>query len=404
MTAPAEDDDTALAFPVPRKCPYQLPAEYAGLREAGPVSKVTLPTGRPAWILTRYEDVRKALADTRLSSDRGHPDFPMLVEQAKSDRDSTLSLAGMDAPEHTTARRAVVGEFTFRRMEALRPRVQDIVDACVDEMLAGPKPADLVKALSFPVPSLVICELLGVSDADRDFFEDRTSRMLSMALPPLTRQQAFFDLQTYLDELVTSKEESPEDDLLSRQIAKGREAGTYDHAALVDLAFLLLTAGHDTTGNMISLGTLALLERPELRARITDDPASAPDVVEELLRYFTITDIITARVAKDDVEIGGRTIRVGEGVFALGGAANRDPAVFENPDELDVDRGARQHLAFGHGPHQCLGQSLARMELEIVYETLLRRVPGLRLAGSVDDLPLKNDAAIFGLHGLPVTW
>ncbi|MGW2366736.1 cytochrome P450 [Streptomyces sp. NPDC001667] len=403
MTAPTEDN-TALAFPIPRTCPYQLPAEYAGLRENGPVSKVTLPTGRPAWILTRYEDVRKALTDPRLSSDRGHPDYPMLVEQAKSDRDSTLSLAGMDAPEHTTARRAVVGEFTFRRMEALRPRVQDIVDVCVDEMLAGPKPADLVKALSFPVPSLVICELLGVSDADRDFFEDRTSRMLSMALPPLTRQQAFFDLQTYLDELVTAKEKAPEDDLLSRQIAKGRQAGTYDHAALVDLAFLLLTAGHDTTGNMISLGMLALLERPELRARITDDPSSTPDVVEELLRYFTITDIITARVAKDDVEIGGQTIRVGEGVFALGGAANRDPAVFENPDELDVDRGARQHLAFGHGPHQCLGQSLARMELEIVYETLLRRVPGLRLAGSVDDLPLKHDAAIFGLHGLPVTW
>ncbi|GAA2253795.1 MULTISPECIES: cytochrome P450 [Kitasatospora] len=403
MTAPTEDN-TTLAFPVPRTCPYQLPAEYAGLRESSPVAKVTLPTGRSAWILTRYEDVRKALADPRLSSDRGHPDFPMLVELAKSDRDSTLSLAGMDAPEHTAARRAVVGEFTFRRMEALRPRIQDIVDACIDEMLAGPKPADLVKALSFPVPSLVICELLGVSDTDRDFFEDRTSRMLSMTLPPLTRQQAFFDLQTYLDELVTSKEESPEDDLLSRQVAKGRQAGTYDHDALVDLAFLLLTAGHDTTGNMISLGTLALLERPELRARITDDPGSTPDVVEELLRYFTITDIITARVAKDDVEIGGQIIRVGEGVFALGGSANRDPAVFENPDELDVDRGARQHLAFGHGPHQCLGQSLARMELEIVYETLLRRVPGLRLAESVDDLPLKNDAAIFGLHGLPVIW
>jgi cytochrome P450 len=365
---------------------------------------VTLPTGRQAWILTRYEDVRAALNDRRLSSDRGNPDYPMLAELAKSDRDSTLSLAGMDAPEHTRARAAVVGEFTLRRMEALRPRVQAIVDQCVDEMLAGPNPADLVRALSFPVPSLVISELLGVPYADHEFFEDRTSTMLSMTLPPLTRQKAFFDIQTYLDELVTGKEADPGDDLLGRQIVKARKKGTYDHDALVDLAFLLLTAGHDTTGNMISLGTLALLERPDLRARIVDDPAGTPAVVEELLRYFTITDIITARVATEDVTIGGRTIRAGEGVFALGGAANHDPEAFADPDEIDVERGARQHLAFGYGPHQCLGQSLARMELEIVYSTLLRRVPGLRLAGSVEDLPMKNDVAIFGLRELPVAW
>ncbi|TXC98561.1 cytochrome P450 [Streptomyces sp. ISID311] len=403
MTGPT-DGGTPPAFPFPRTCPYRLPAEYNGLRESGPVSKVTLPTGKPAWILTRYDDVRKALLDPHLSSDRADPNFPMLVELARSDKDSTLSLAGMDAPEHTRARRAVVGEFTFRRMEALRPRVQEIVDECVDAMLAGPNPADLVKTMSFPVPSLVICELLGVSVADRDFFEDRTSRMLSMTLPPLTRQQAFFDLQTYLDELVTAKEKAPGEDLLSRQIAKGRKDSAYDHDALVDLAFLLLTAGHDTTGNMISLGMLALMETPELRARITGDPSTTPQVVEELLRYFTITDIITTRVAKEDVEIGGQTIRAGEGVFALGGSANHDPDVFENPGKLDVDRGARQHLAFGHGPHQCLGQSLARMELEIVYDTLLRRIPGLRPAGPAEDLPLKNDAAIFGLHELPVTW
>lgn len=398
------EDETARAFPVPRTCPYQLPAEYAGLRQSEPAAKVTLPTGREAWILTRYDDVRKALNDPRLSSDRGDPNYPLLVEQARSDKDSTLSLAGMDAPEHTRARRAVIGEFTVRRMEMLRPRIQEIVDECIDGMLAGPKPADLVKSLSFPVPSLVICELLGVSYADHEFFENRTSRMLTTTLPPLTRQKAFFDLQSYLDELVTSKEKEAGDDLLSRQILKGRKDGSYDHDALVDLAFLLLTAGHDTTGNMISLGSLALMERPELRAEIGDGAGGTLEVVEEFLRYFTITDIITARVAKEDVEIGGRTVRAGEGVFALGGSANRDPEAFENPDELDTGRGARQHVAFGYGPHQCLGQHLARIELEVVYTTLFRRVPGLRLAGSVEELPLKNDAAIFGLHELPVTW
>ncbi|MPY51434.1 cytochrome P450 [Streptomyces acidicola] len=404
MTEPHDEGSSAPAFPVPRTCPYRLPDEYVGLRESEPVSKVTLPTGREAWILTRYEDVRAALNDPRLSSDRGDPDYPMLVEIAKSDKDSNLSIAGMDAPEHTRARGAVVGEFTVRRMEAMRPRIQAIVDQCVDAMLAGPKPADLVRAVSFPVPSLVICELLGVPYTDHAFFEDRTSTMLSMTLPPLTRQRAFKELQAYLDELVTSKEKDPTDDLLGRQIVKARKKDAYDRDALADLAFLLLTAGHDTTGNMISLGTLALLERPELRARLLDDPAGTPDVVEELLRYFTITDIITARVAKEDVEIGGRTIRAGEGVFALGGAANRDPAAFANPEEIDVERGARQHLAFGYGPHQCLGQSLARIELEIVYTTLLRRIPDLRLATEADSLPLKNDVAIFGLRELPVTW
>lgn len=398
------EQNAQLAFPIPRECPYSLPSEYAGLRETGPVSRVILPTGKTAWILTRYADVRKALIEPRLSSDRADPNYPMLAELAKSDNDSTLSLAGMDAPEHTRARRAVVGEFTVRRMEGLRPRIQSIVDECVDSLLAGPKPADLVKALSFPVPSLVICELLGVSYADHDFFEDRTSCMLSNSLPPLVRQKAFLDLQSYLDDLVTSKEKEPGDDLLSRQIVKSPEDQAYDHDGLVDLAFLLLTAGHDTTGNMISLGSLALLERPDLRERVIGAPAKTLEVVDEMLRYFTITDIITARVAKEDVEIGGQLIRAGEGVFALGGSANRDPEAFDRPEELDVERGARQHVAFGYGPHQCLGQNLARMELEIVYNTLFRRMPGLRLAGAVGELPLKNDVAIFGLHELPVTW
>ncbi|MFR9728374.1 cytochrome P450 [Saccharopolyspora sp. MS10] len=398
------EDDTALAFPPPRTCPFRLPEEYPELRESTPVRRVLLPTGRHAWIVTRYEDVRRALVDPRLSSDRGDPNFPHVVELAKSDNDSTLSLAGMDPPVHTRARRAVVGEFTLRKTEAMRPRVQQVVDEAVDAMLAGPRPADLVRALSFPVPSLVICELLGVSYGDHEFFEDRTSTMLNTTEPPLARQRAFFDLQSYLDDLVTRKEADPGDDLLSRQAAKTPEDRSYDHAELVDLAFLLLTAGHDTTGNMISLGSLALMRAPELRERVTGAAEGALEVVDELLRYFSITDLITVRIAKDDLEIGGQPIKAGEGVFALGGAANRDPAAFARPEEIDVDRGARQHVAFGYGPHQCLGQNLARMELEIVYRTLFRKIPELRPACDPGELPLKNDAAIFGLHALPVTW
>ncbi|MEC3979472.1 cytochrome P450 [Amycolatopsis sp. H20-H5] len=399
-------DQPALTMPMDRKCPFAPPAEYAQLRETAPAAKVDIANGEQAWVLTRHEDVRAVLNDQRFSANRTNPVFPQLVEriQRREDNPFTPSLLGMDAPEHGPARRAVVGEFTVRRMEALRPRVQEIVDERIDAMLAAGGTVDLVEMFSLPVPSLVICELLGVPYADHDFFQSCTSKMLSRAVGPAEREESFQSFRKYLDDLVTAKEAVSTDDLLGRQIVKTREDGTFNHEALVGLAFLLLLAGHETTANMISLGTLALLENPGQLATITNDPGKTLEAVEELLRYFTITDTVTARLAKEDVEIGGVTIKAGEGIFALGASANRDPEAFENPDELDIERGARHHVAFGFGAHQCLGQNLARMELQVVYDTLFRRIPGLRLAKAVDDLPFKNDASIFGLHELPVTW
>jgi cytochrome P450 len=271
-------------------------------------------------------------------------------------------------------------------------------------MLAGPRQADLVEAFSLPVPSLVICELLGVPYGDHDFFQQCTSRMLSRTAGPQERNDAFRNFRSYLDELVTKKEADPGEDLLGRQVSKQREDGAVDHKALVSLAFLLLLAGHETTANMISLGTMALLENPDQLDAIRKDPGKTLGAVEELLRYFTIADTATARLATEDVEIGGTLIRAGEGILALGYSANRDPEAFDRPDELDLDRGARHHVAFGFGAHQCLGQNLARMELQIVFDTLFRRLPNLRIAAPIDELPFKNDAAVFGLHSLPVTW
>jgi cytochrome P450 len=258
--------------------------------------------------------------------------------------------------------------------------------------------------LSLPVPSLVICELLGVPYRDHAFFQSRTGRFIRRTTSQEERTAAVDELRSYLDELVTEKEQEPGDDLLGRQIRKQREKGATDHEALVSLAFLLLVAGHETTANMISLGTLALLENPRSLAAIRQDPGRTPGAVEELLRYFTIVEFATSRVAVEDVELGGVLIRAGEGVVGLGNAANHDPAVFEHPDELDVERGARHHVAFGYGPHQCLGQNLARAELQIVFDTLLRRIPSLALAVPVDELPFKDDANIHGLYQLPVTW
>jgi len=254
------------------------------------------------------------------------------------------------------------------------------------------------------VPSLVICELLGAPYADHDFFQSRTSALLRLGTDPDERQRLADELRTYIDDLITAKEREPGDDLFSRQIARQRDAGELDHDGLVGLAFLLLIAGHETTANMISLGTVALLENPDQLAIIKNDPGKTLDAVEELLRYFTIVDAATARLCVEDVEVGGQLIRAGEGVLALGYAANRDPGAFAAPDELDIERGARHHVAFGFGPHQCLGQNLARMELQIVFDTLFRRIPGLKLAAPVDDLPFKDDAAIYGLYRLPVTW
>ena len=386
-------------LPITRSCPYAPPEEHRRLREEEPISRVTLPSGSEAWALTRLEDVRTMLTDPRFSSDRANPGFPLLVTGQRRVAGFRASLISMDPPEHGPARRAVVGEFTVKRMNALRPRIQEIVDEHLDAMLAGPKPTDLVQALSLPVPSLVICELLGVPYADHDFFQERSGKLLRRTTPQQERVAAVDELREYLDKLIAQKEQEPGDDLLSRQLEK-----TTDREELVSLGFLLLIAGHETTANMISLGTVTLLEHPEALAAITQDPAKTPNVVEELLRYYTIAEFAVSRVAVEDVEIGGVLIRKGEGVLTLGNMANRDPDVFDNAYDFDIERGARHHVAFGFGAHQCLGQNLARLELQIVIDTLFRRIPTLKLAVPADQLPYKDDANVYGLYELPVTW
>jgi cytochrome P450 len=191
--------------------------------------------------------------------------------------------------------------------------------------------------------------------------------------------------------------------MISRLIAKQQETGAIDRSELVGMSFLLLIAGHETTANMISLGTIGFLENPEQLAAITADPAKIPMAVEEMLRYFSIADTVT-RVATEDIEVSGITIKAGEGVVASTMAANWDSGTFADADQLDIERGARHHVAFGYGPHQCLGQNLARQELEIVFETLFRRIPDLRLAASIDDIPFKNDGVVYGAYQVPVTW
>ncbi|MBB4686258.1 cytochrome P450 [Amycolatopsis jiangsuensis] len=392
-------------FPLVRSCPFAPPPEYREYEQAR-AKLVELPSGQRAWVLAKYEDVRAMLNDPRFSSDRFNPGYPILFRDGAQRRRTNLtpSLINLDPPVHGPARREVVGEFTVKRMKALQPRIQEIVDTHLDAILAGNQPADLVTALSLPVPSLVICEQLGVPYADHDFFQQHSSMILNRDVKSDERADSVEALQDYLSELVSTKEAAPTDDLLGRQIEKKREEGTYDHDDLVSLAFLLLIAGHETTANMISLGTVALLRNLDQLALIKEDPGKTLDAVEELLRYFTIAEFATSRVAREDVEIAGVTIREGEGVLGLSHAADFDETVFPEPDRIDITRGGRHHVAFGFGAHQCLGQNLARMELQIVFDTLFRRIPTLRLAVPFEQLPFKHDSSIFGLHCLPVTW
>lgn len=400
-------EETTATLPLARTCPFSPPPEYQRLREQSPISRVGLPSGQTAWALTRLEDIREMLSSPHFSSDRQNPNFPMMVKRPirQEDKPFRPSLIAMDPPEHSQARRDVVGEFTVKRMKALQPRIQQIVDEHIDAILAGPKPVDLVQALSLPVPSLVICELLGVPYADHEFFQSCSSKMLSREVSAEERTTAFELLEKYLDELVTRKEaDATEDDLLGRQILKQRETGDADHGELVGLAFLLLIAGHETTANMISLGTVTLLENPDQLATVKADPDKTLPAIEELLRVFTIAEMATSRFATADVEIGGTLIRAGDGVVGLSNAGNHDPDGFENPGDFDIERGARHHVAFGFGVHQCLGQNLARMELQIVFDTLFSRIPGIRVAVPIDELQFKHDSSIYGLHGLPITW
>ncbi|MFD8499544.1 cytochrome P450 [Amycolatopsis sp. NPDC059657] len=393
-----------LSWPLKRACPFSPPSEYKALREEAPISRVRLPSGMQVWAISKLKDIRTMLTDPRFSSDRHQPGFPLIAEGVEAISGFRASLNEMDAPEHGPKRREVLGEFTLKRIQTLRPRIQQIVDDQIDIVLSSGLPVDLVSTLALPVPSLVICELLGVPVRDQSYFQTRTQAMISRVFSHDQRRQAFDELLDYFDELVTAKEKNPSDDLIGRLISKQRAEGGVRHREIVELGFLLLSAGHETTASMISLGVVALLEHPEQLAKIIADPRKTMDAVEEIARYFTVAEAAGARVATDDVELGGVLIRKGEGVIPLSSLGDRDPDAFQNPDTFDIERGAKNHIAFGYGIHQCLGANLARMQLQIVFDTLFRRIPCLHLEGSLDDMPFKDDSEVYGLHELMVSW
>ncbi|MER5433313.1 cytochrome P450 [Streptomyces sp. NPDC002588] len=406
LTGPVpQAPDAVPEFPMPRaaRCPFDPPPALKELQERAPLSKVRLWDGSEPWLVTRHADQRALLGDPRISADTDTPGYPPKAEGEGTD--TKFGFIMLDDPEHARLRRMVTAPFAIKKVEALRPTVQKIVDGLVDDLLAGPKPVDLVEAFALPIPSLVICELLGVPYDDHAFFQDNTRTMVHRDATPEQRAAASREIAVYLGGLIGKRLADPQDDLLS-SIAGRVRAGEIDHQQATEMALLLLFAGHETTANMIALGTLALLRNPDQLAllRDTDDPGLVVSAVEELLRYLNITHLGRRRAVTEDIEIAGQVLKAGDGVIMANEIANRDPEVFPDPDRLDLTRDARRHVAFSFGVHQCLGQPLARMELQVVYGTLYRRIPDLRLAGAFEDVRFKHDAFIYGVHSLPVTW
>ncbi|WP_225825793.1 cytochrome P450 [Streptomyces naphthomycinicus] len=403
ITGPAAPG-APVAFPQDRTCPYHPPAGYTPLRDGRPLSRVTLYDGREVWLVTAQTTARALLADPRLSTERRRPGFPVPTPRFEAGRDRKVALLGVDDPEHQRQRRMLIPSFTVKRATALRPWIQRIVDELLDAMIVQGPPAELVSAFALPVPSMVICGLLGVPYADHEFFEEQSRRLLRG--PTGADTIAARDrLEEYLGGLIDAKakESEPGDGILDDLVHQRLRPGELDRADVVSLAIILLVAGHETTANMISLGTFTLLQHPERLAELRADPALLPAVVEELMRMLSIAEGMQ-RVALEDIEIAGSTIRAGDGVLFSTSVINRDTSVYDDPDALDFQRPDRHHLAFGFGFHQCLGQNLARAELEIALGSLLTRLPGLRLAAPAEDIPFKPGDTIQGMLELPVTW
>lgn len=395
-------------YPMEREasCPFAPPARMLEMGEIAPLSRVRIWDGSTPWLITGHAVARALFADPRVSVDDRREGFPhwnehMLSTVTKRPR----SVFTADAEEHTRYRRMLSKPFTFKRVEGLRPTIQEVTDECIDSILAGPQPADIVSALALPVPTKVISDMLGVPYEDHEFFQEHANAGLARFAAADAMQKGAMSLHQYLINLVEAKMANPAEDAVS-DLAERVTAGGISVKEAAQLGTGLLIAGHETTANMIGIGILALLQNPEQAAllRDSDDPKFIANAAEELMRYLSIIQNGQRRVAIEDIEIGGEAIRAGEGIIIDLAPANWDETVYPRPDELDLSRDASQELGFGYGRHQCVGQQLARAELQIVFHTLLRRIPTLQLAIPFDEVPFKHDRLAYGVYELPVTW
>jgi cytochrome P450 len=391
--------ETPLAFPFGEPDRLEVDESYRVVMTGDGLVKVRMRHGEPAWLVSRYADVKLVLGDRRFSRamaiGRDAPRmYPMPPE---------TNLLTMDPPEHGRLRTLLAKAFTQRRVETLRPRIRELAGTLTDGLLAHGAPVDLVEHFALPLPVAVICELLGVPMADRARFRGWTDTMMSTTDRPVEEMRANqAAMHAYLAELLDRHRVEPADDLMSALIEASDERGRLTPDELLSLCALLLVAGHETTATQIPNFVYVLLEHPDAWARLVADPGLIPVAVEELMRFVpAVEGAIQPHYATEDVEIGATLVRAGEPVLVALAAANRDPRRFEDPDELRLDRRENQHVGFGHGAHHCLGAQLARAELQESLLALTSRLPGLHIA---DDPGWKSEVVVRGVLRLPVAW
>ncbi|MEU4724472.1 cytochrome P450 [Nonomuraea dietziae] len=372
-------------------------AELARIRTEQPVFPMQIPGGQTVWLATRYEDVRAVLGDTgRFSNDFGN------VIGMGATQDDPGGLGFRDPPEHTRLRRYLTPEFTMRRLRRLEPRIEAIVEEHLDAMERKGSPVDLVEMFALPIPSLVVCELLGVPYDERSDFLRLSTDRFDFSAGPEASLDAVNESMAFLTELAVRERKNPGEGLLGQLVRDhGDEISDKELAGFADG---LLTGGHDTSTSMLALGTLWLLENPDELAKVREGGEHVSRVVEELLRYMTVVQVAFPRFAREDLELGGQPIAKGEMVLCSLTAANRDPSLGADMDSVNPLREAPSHLAFGHGVHRCIGAPLAQMEMRIAYPALLRRFPSLRLAVPHDEVPFRELAIVYGVKELPVAF
>ncbi|HEX5407942.1 MAG TPA: cytochrome P450 [Pseudonocardiaceae bacterium] len=395
-----------------RRDKFDPVAELAKMRDEAPLTGVTMLSGNKAWLATRYQEVRQVLGDTAHFSNQfgagnrgplqGNNSTPFESgSDSGTKRIETGFLLGYDPPDHTRLRKLLTGAFTVARMRRIQPRVSAIITEHLDAMASGGSSADLISAFALPVPSLVICELLGVPYDERDDFQRWSRDRLNMSIDFEDRIAAGDQARAYMADLIAQQRKTPGDAMIGMLIKD--HGDEISDTELTGVADLLLLAGHETTSNMLGLGSLLLLRKPDQLA-LMRDPAKVDTAVEELLRYLSVVHTVMPRVAIEDIVVGGQLVKAGEPVMCSLPAANRDPALGDDMEDIDLTREITSHLAFGHGIHHCLGAPLARMEMRIGYPALFDRFPTLRLAVPFDEVEFRSFSVIYGLASLPVAW
>ena len=401
----AEPATAVRAYPFARTSPLEPPPELAEVREAEPVTTVRLWDGSTAWLVTRYEDVRHTLMDRKISSDTTRPGFPQASATAVQFRKGQRVFVRMDAPRHDEHRLMLTADFTVKHVRGYRPYLDEMIDGLFGAMeakQAGGGVVDLVEDFALIVPSRVITRILDLPPEDSEFFLDRVKTSMSLDSTPAQTAQSGADTLAYFARVIEERSSGDGQDLISRLVRDRVLTGQLTSEELQHILHLVLVGGFDTTANMIALGTLVFLRNPGQIAVLREHPDLVPNAVEELLRYLTVAHHVAYRQAKQDMLIGGQPVADGDSVIAPLIAANHDPEVFTNPERFDITRDARGHVAFGYGIHQCLGQGLARVELQAVFAKLFGRFPRLALAVPFEDLRFRN-SIIYGVEELPVT-